>query len=645
MRQFGSSDRIGFSALLAVVVATILAGAATACTGSKQTLTTTTETVSVAQMSTTTVPATTTTQPHPGELLIEVLGSERFSADIQVSVETTQPGAEFVATGSGVVSQTGSSYLLVTDMTGLDSTFIDTNGRIVGLGGRQVLSQASLVVDGVQYRQDDGGHWHVLDVPLPATALEHVFDQIALVESFVVVDETIVDGEAVSVLVPADPITYDLGFFDVDPATVDAHESTTEIDVDAAGIPTEVRIRVAALGDLIGGTVWDIKYELSNVGSASPVETPDQHWVAISSLGFEIYEGAPKLLDLEVPADWNLTSSDSEVLQFDTPGGAVVTVLTVVDDRSGLGNSLMRDLLESAGVKADVVEESMFGVYPARFASALVEDVSLSMAYTEVQNDQLGLAVFWSGPPFMAELQRADFEEVLRTVSWEDDMGPDVVPGRTIANTELQTDTRDLLRQTVSVTPDINCESPTVVWTDVAGSEQTTGIEEWYVNLCGERTVVYTISFVPSSVGGTDVMVDAEPLDLDALATQYRAPISDAKAVAEALWDLPWLVENGEASDRFAIASVVSEARFRGGRISVAVLDEAPEGDIAEFADAVLSRLGRGTVLVIGPDEFAYASDNDIYTDAQLQRALNRASGSPTDSAIVTRFVHFLIGD
>jgi len=112
--------------------------------------------------------------------------------------------------------------------------------------------------------------------------------------------------------------------------------------------------------------------------------------------------------------------------------------------------------------------------------------------------------------------------------------------------------------------------------------------------------------------------------------------------VAATVADRGFFVEQGAAASPSIVSDAVAKARFDGGDLHVAVLAEEPPGGATTFADAVLNRLGAGTVLVVAPDSVGWASQGDIYTRAELDRALDAALEGGTDDEVVTRFVDAL---
>jgi type II secretory pathway pseudopilin PulG len=102
-------------------------------------------------------------------------------------------------------------------------------------------------------------------------------------------------------------------------------------------------------------------------------------------------------------------------------------------------------------------------------------------------------------------------------------------------------------------------------------------------------------------------------------ADRILAQVGSPDEVAQALADQGYHVDPGEAVDESALAELVAETRRDGYRMMFAVLGGAPPGGAVTFADAVLDRVGSGTVVVLTPDELGYSSvefDSDQLNEA-----------------------------
>ncbi len=114
--------------------------------------------------------------------------------------------------------------------------------------------------------------------------------------------------------------------------------------------------------------------------------------------------------------------------------------------------------------------------------------------------------------------------------------------------------------------------------------------------------------------------------------------------VASDVADQGFYVEPGASVDVGAVGAAVADARAAGGRLGVVVLADEPPGGATTFADAVLDRIGAGTIFVVAPDTVGWASDGDVYTNEQLDSATDAALDGRSDTEVVERFVATLIG-
>jgi len=105
-------------------------------------------------------------------------------------------------------------------------------------------------------------------------------------------------------------------------------------------------------------------------------------------------------------------------------------------------------------------------------------------------------------------------------------------------------------------------------------------------------------------------------------------------------------VESGSNADPSAISNAVSEARFAGGRLSVAVIASEPPGGATVFAENTLDEMGgTGTVFVVAPETVGWASEDDIYTGEELEKATDASLDGGSDTDVVELFVATLIGE
>ncbi|MEN8234108.1 MAG: DUF6676 family protein [Actinomycetota bacterium] len=107
-----------------------------------------------------------------------------------------------------------------------------------------------------------------------------------------------------------------------------------------------------------------------------------------------------------------------------------------------------------------------------------------------------------------------------------------------------------------------------------------------------------------------------------------------------------YFVEDGSNADSAAVSDAVAEARFAGGRLSVAVLASEPGGGATVFAENTLDEMGgTGTVFTVGPETVGWASQDDVYTREQLDEATDASLDGSSDTEVVELFVATLIGE
>ena len=105
-----------------------------------------------------------------------------------------------------------------------------------------------------------------------------------------------------------------------------------------------------------------------------------------------------------------------------------------------------------------------------------------------------------------------------------------------------------------------------------------------------------------------------------------------------------FFVETGSDADPSAVEAAVQEARFEGGKLSIAVLASEPAGGPTVFGENALDEMGGvGTVFIVGPENVGWASDGDIYTREQLDEATDASLDGDSDTAVVELFVATLI--
>lgn len=103
-------------------------------------------------------------------------------------------------------------------------------------------------------------------------------------------------------------------------------------------------------------------------------------------------------------------------------------------------------------------------------------------------------------------------------------------------------------------------------------------------------------------------------------------------------------IESGSNASSEVVGDAVADAGFSGGRLYVVVLSEEPASGAIFFADAVLDDLGSGTILTVAPESVGYASDNNSWTENELDEAVDASLDGTSDDDVVVRFVESLTG-
>lgn len=106
-----------------------------------------------------------------------------------------------------------------------------------------------------------------------------------------------------------------------------------------------------------------------------------------------------------------------------------------------------------------------------------------------------------------------------------------------------------------------------------------------------------------------------------------------------------YFIEQGADATPDVVGSAVADARFAGGALSVVVLATEPTAGATTFADAVLAGMPQiaGTVLVVAPETVGWSSQGDIWTNDELDAALDASLDGRTSNDVVTIFVSELL--
>lgn len=449
----------------------------------------------------------TVTQPPAalGDLLRSHLSASDFSATVSISVVSTRPIGTISSSGAGSVSGSDSEMALRIDLSGLTGTFVDQYGRLIGEDGVSETSQATKVVGGVQYRQDDGGRWRVSNLREPQTALGHVFDIVRDAPVFDDVGTEVIDGHEFTVMAPTAAVVYDPAFFDLDPEEVSQFDADTFVLVDDDGAPVRIALMIVAeidAGETTMSSVFEITYDLTDVGSTGAIEAPPRAWVSLTSMDFGVGDVGVMLADMDVPEEYTLDRQAEGAFDFFGPDDDQFRIrVSYLDDKTP-ADDVLALVLEGTTIELDSVTEPDFSTFPSRLATDEMVDGQYVMVYVEVQLGRLVLAVVSIGSVENSEQRRADFEDTLRTITW---LNPDdhVVPGETLANLALQ---GNALLGLESSYPD--CDEQVPIWTDLVSGDLEGWTEDWYFNACG-AIEIFEIRFIETEFGA--VMAVSDP--------------------------------------------------------------------------------------------------------------------------------------
>jgi hypothetical protein len=106
-----------------------------------------------------------------------------------------------------------------------------------------------------------------------------------------------------------------------------------------------------------------------------------------------------------------------------------------------------------------------------------------------------------------------------------------------------------------------------------------------------------------------------------------------------------YFVEHGVTGNLRVVPESSRTAKTAGGQLSIVVLSTERAAHAETIADLILDALGgTGTVLVVAPETVGWASENDIYAQPQLDKALDASLDATTDMHVVELFVASLTG-
>ena len=127
------------------------------------------------------------------------------------------------------------------------------------------------------------------------------------------------------------------------------------------------------------------------------------------------------------------------------------------------------------------------------------------------------------------------------------------------------------------------------------------------------------------------------------LAAPTLAGAAELEEVADQVARDGFYVESGATISEGEAGALVGEMRASGEAFSLVVLSEEPLAGATTFADGLVDRLGQLFILVIAPDTIGYAGQPVVYTEEQLEAALDAAIEGD-DREVATAFVGELTG-
>jgi hypothetical protein len=137
---------------------------------------------------------------------------------------------------------------------------------------------------------------------------------------------------------------------------------------------------------------------------------------------------------------------------------------------------------------------------------------------------------------------------------------------------------------------------------------------------------------------------------LFALLVVLGVPGASAAGISEVVDEVSttgFYLDDGATISPSDATEIVSAARNNGSRFYLVVLTDTPLGGNTAFAEAVFDDLNidSGTILVLSPEDVGWVSDNEGFTEADLEaahEAANNAGG--TDAEYAATFVVSLVG-
>lgn len=119
---------------------------------------------------------------------------------------------------------------------------------------------------------------------------------------------------------------------------------------------------------------------------------------------------------------------------------------------------------------------------------------------------------------------------------------------------------------------------------------------------------------------------------------------ADAEDVAAVVADTGVYVEPGSDASAARLSDLVASVRNAGESVSYVALTDEPSGGATTFADAVFRRLGEGVVVVVAPETVSWSGRTEVFTDVEMNAAIEASLDAATDEEVFELFTATLIG-
>jgi hypothetical protein len=457
---------------------------------------------------TTTVATTTTTTIDVVDVFVATISDPAFAAEINVIARQETSAGTIVFDGDAVVIGEDSSFRQSTDLSALDTVaFEGRTGQIIGKGAVTALEEETRLAGDWAYVFSDD-RWQLLTrSDVDETTVGEIIHRIADTTEWKDTGAS-TDDPSLTVLRPSSEIDYDPTNWGFNPDLVTGSASKTEVHVADDGFPVTIHLTVAFNLDGFSEMTRSVyELHLEPPGPSTAIDIPDDLTISLQDLteyfAQQEGDGPYPFYDMAVPAGMALTNIGPGFIGLAIPGEAWNIVFTsLARPEWGALDDYLPALLEELDVTPSSVEPSDFGGFPAVVAT----DEIRQLFVTDFQG--VALIVVWVGTTGDSSQDRALFDNVLSTLEWTSSGG--AVPGSSIGSAELQTDTIPVV-ETVAIAGHEDCGGAAVLDTKIIGGDDKTWIEHWTLQTCGGFDT-YEITFTASFGGGTDIMVDDEPI-------------------------------------------------------------------------------------------------------------------------------------